>query len=83
MPMRSPQAAHSRNGSVITHRTSHLGASRESPPLYARPDAANKGKSTRFLWTTTEAICQHAREDAPARYCTHHSTFWCINWVAG
>ena len=56
MPMRSPHAAHSRNGSVITHRTSDLGASRESPLLYAGPDAANQGKSTRFLWTTTEAI---------------------------
>ena len=67
MPMRSPHAAHSRNGSVITHPSSHLGASRESPPLYAGPDAANNGKSTQFLWTTTEAICQRARENAPTR----------------
>ena len=65
--MRSPHAAHNRNGSVITHRTSHLGASRESPSPYAGPDAANQGNSTRFLWTTTEAIRQHAREHAPTR----------------
>ena len=60
MPMRSPHAAHSKNGSVITHRSTHLGASRESPSLYAGPDAANQGKFTHFLRTTTEAIRQHA-----------------------
>ena len=65
--MRSPQAAHSRNGSVITHRNSQSRCLRESPPLYAGPDTANQGKSTRFLWTTTEAFCSDAREDAATR----------------
>ena len=36
-------AAHSRNGSVITPPSSHLGASRESPPLYAGRGAAHQG----------------------------------------
>ena len=67
MPMRSPHSAHSKNGSVITHR-----AAISVPPenrLHSTPGQtpANKGKSTRLLWTTTEAIRQRAREHAPTR----------------
>jgi len=81
--MRSPHAAHSRNGSVITHTEAPISVPPENR-LHSTPgpDAANQRKSTRFLWTTTEAICQHAHEGAPTRCCTNDSTFWCINWTA-
>ena len=67
--MRSPHAAHSRNGSVITHRAASRCLQRIASTL-RRVRCSPSVKSTRLLWTTTEAIRQrarHHREDAPTR----------------
>ena len=83
MPMRSPHAAHSRNGSVITHTETASSVPPENR-LHSTPGwtQANKGNSTRFLWTTTEAICQRAREDAPTRWLLHKPPNFLVHQVA-
>ena len=47
--------------------SSHLGASRESPPLYAGRGAAHQGSPPACCGRLLKRLVQRAREDAPAR----------------